>query len=499
MFLPLKIAKTSLLSLFGNATKVLVSFLVGLLASRWLGSTDYGLFNLALGYTVFFNYLLTFGLDITAPYFTVQKHLPIGKTKEQFFSTVMAFSGIGCLVIGGIALILLFSTRKHFEPRFFWVLVPILVSTFFWAFGSICSGLLRGYEIFYPAIFREQFILPILQLAALLVAVNFFGSLSVVWYSALFSIANILATAYVLVTAYRKHLFKVSAAVFETSSFIKFLRLTRQSLPNSITCTLEPLLTWTGILVVGALTNPSDVGVYTVCQKATLLMSFFGLAISPVFTTYIADHFAKGHPAEMLRIINSFLRLCTKWSAITLFLLVSASDYFLKLFGKEYAESSSVLLLLLIGGGADSVCTIFRQALIVSGKGKINVFIMAFGSVLNLGASVLLTRFFGLNGAALAFSLSLVFIASARAYFVLTSFTQRRISFFSVLKSLFILLFFVGLASALRLSGLAGYHRLILAISFGSISFLVLFSTEIKGLFRERAKENALVAGLVET
>lgn len=162
-------------------------------------------------------------------------------------------------------------------------------------------------------------------------------------------------------------------------------------------------------ILIGYFMNPTEVGIYAVSLLFVQTLSLIPNAVQSVTTPITATLYGKGDIEGVSRVFYSTLRKSLLISIGLSVLLAICSPFFIALlFSSEFSLAYVPLLILLpgyaIGASFGAVSSTFGSI----GKVKIPYRISAVGGVMNAGLNLLLIPIFGINGAALATSVSML-------------------------------------------------------------------------------------------
>jgi O-antigen/teichoic acid export membrane protein len=182
----------------------------------------------------------------------------------------------------------------------------------------------------------------------------------------------------------------------------------RVALPLLLVGGFQLALTQTDILIVGALGGRTDAALYTAASKTALLVGYLVLALGFVAGPLVPPLVAAGKRNELQQLVS----VATKW-VFRLSLLIGGglallSPYVLRLFGADFA-SARVPMIILIGGqvvNASFACV--GCLLTFSGHQRDAARAYGFVAVLNLALCFVGAALFGMNGAAVATTLSII-------------------------------------------------------------------------------------------
>lgn len=192
------------------------------------------------------------------------------------------------------------------------------------------------------------------------------------------------------------------------------------SLPMLVTEVSELLLASVDFLFVAAWVGTSEAGLYFAAQRSIALVAFVNFAVGAAAASSVA-----GALSNRARLAQEFRRAATLafWPSVAGALaLVAAGPLLLALFGPQYNDGTSILAILAVGFVARSFVGPAEVLLNVIGAARACAAILVAHLVLALVLNVLLVPAFGIVGAALAASLTMVSLSigfAAYAWFSL--------------------------------------------------------------------------------
>ena len=163
------------------------------------------------------------------------------------------------------------------------------------------------------------------------------------------------------------------------------------------------------IIMLGWLRQPAEVGVYRVVGVCAGLVAFaFGATCGILFPTLARLH-AEAKLPQLQRLLTRVSRAVLLFSLPAFLALACFGGTILALvFGQEYAVGSTALAILAVGQFSLSAMGFAGQVLTASGYAREVATRVAVLATLNAALNALLIPAWGINGAALATSLSLV-------------------------------------------------------------------------------------------
>jgi len=228
-----------------------------------------------------------------------------------------------------------------------------------------------------------------------------------------FAIGNTVALVVALVFAYRHYGELLRDRSIRAASDLKsFLAY---SVPQGLTMIVFRLNLWMDILMLGWLATLEDVGIYRVAVALAIMGTIPVVAITTMFSPYIAEMVEK----RDLTGLERMLKLGTRW------LIIVASPLYLVLFlipdvvlgvlEPVYLQSQGPLAVLLIGQAIFVACAPAARILPMSGHSVLNLIIGTVAAGLNIVLNYVLIPKYGTVGAAVASAITLSLWSAGRA------------------------------------------------------------------------------------
>lgn len=423
------IASYSAINMIGQGLRVGLSFLAILLVSRWLGAKGFGEINLILGYTSYLAYFLTFGFDNSLPFYSssMSKH----QTDTTFESVLIA--GVLNTVIGGAVVL---AVANYFLPSLLKInglehfLLPAKIlcfQTFIIALGSVLAGYLRGVKIFWPVIAKDQFLFGIIHFLGVIVFIKIMK-----WDVLGYAISYTLATCIGFIVVFIVVIKKIKTGISIQLSFQNWKSWSSFSFPLGIMNTVEPLINWSSILIVGYFLTATEVGQLSISLRLAFFIQFIFVSLQPIFSPYIADLIKDGNKLESEVLLGTVCYWSAKWALLFSFLLIHGAPFILSVFGDSYSSANICLYILVPGFVFEGLFGPIKQTLIMAGHSRVNLLNLLISLFLNIVLSFLFIPKFGLAGSALSFTLTYIFLNMVRIwqvyfYFKIMPFNRRQI------------------------------------------------------------------------
>lgn len=182
----------------------------------------------------------------------------------------------------------------------------------------------------------------------------------------------------------------------------------RSALPLAALAGLQALGARLDLLLLGLLRPPGEVGIYAVALRCAELLGFCLSAVNAVMAPTIARLYAEKRLPRLQQVVTKTSRLLCAICLPLGILLVLLSEPLLGLFGPEFRQGRVVLALLVAGQVVNTVLGSVGLLLTMTGHERDAVKGMALSVLLNVLLCPLLILILGLQGAALANTLSLI-------------------------------------------------------------------------------------------
>ena len=187
-------------------------------------------------------------------------------------------------------------------------------------------------------------------------------------------------------------------------------RLLRTSMPVLLVTSMNLVMGWTDILVLGIWADAKQVGIYGISTRIALLTAFVLGAINVVVAPQFAALHAEGNVAALRRLAQQSAFWTSVAAAPALLVLVLVPDLILQLFGPQFKEGAWALRILALGQFVNLATGPVGTLLLMTGHEKLMRNNVAASAALNLLGNLVLVPSYGAVGAATSTALSLAFM-----------------------------------------------------------------------------------------
>jgi O-antigen/teichoic acid export membrane protein len=408
------LARGGSLTLFGAGASGLLGLVLVLVVGRGLHAQGTGLLFEAIALFSIFNNPI--GADTGAVRFV---SISRARDRAAEVAGMMVVAVVPTLVIGVViaALVYVFAaplahvffqgTRSAESVTYIRALVPFLPL----ALGmTVALAGTRALGSMVPFVSIQNVAVPAVRpVAVLAVILAGMGALAVALSWAIPLAGGFVAAVVVLVLLVRR----TEARELCLSAPARCLRtLAREfwafSAPQGVASFFQVTLLWLDILLVGAYATTRDAGVYSVSSRYVLAGAYalqaVGLAIGPQVSRLLARH--QNDKVQDVFQAATWWLIAASWPVYLV--MAVFSPLLLRPFGHDFHSGAtsltilSLAMLVLIATGAN------RVVLLMSGASSWNLAIAGLQLALDLGLNIVLIPRFGINGAAVAWAVSIV-------------------------------------------------------------------------------------------
>lgn len=186
-----------------------------------------------------------------------------------------------------------------------------------------------------------------------------------------------------------------------------FKRFWTFALPRSFAGIFALTITWVDSLLLGAIEGAAAVGVYSAAIRWLLAGNIAGNAVTLAFGPQIARVMAKRpEDAKPLFQEASALMILLAWPAYLTAMVFA--PFLLEAFGAGFGPGSAVIVLTGVGFLFAAATGPIDTLLLMAGRSSLSLINTAVALVANIGANLLLIPRYGIKGAALAWTISLM-------------------------------------------------------------------------------------------
>lgn len=395
----LKAAKGGGLKFVGSVLGVSLRFAVGVVITRFLGASDFGLVRTCLALTETLSRMSVLGLHSSSLRF-----IPLATRSEDYArltEILRITAGLPTLVGAacGVALYFLAEPialdlfeKPQLAPalRLTALAIPLLATLYSGeaiarAFQRIAYSV-YGMDIAYPV---SRFLLTG---AVLLAGFGIAGVIAA--YIASLAVASLLMLVLILRILPKRQSFR--AAEYPWSE------IWRQSLPIHLTRVLMVLNGRLELFVLGYFSTMASVGIFAVAVQLSALGNMFIEAVVLATQPLISRAYSEGGVERIRPLFQTVTRWCVMATLPVVASVTIFAEPLLAAFGPEFVSGRRELIILCLGSLIIASSGISAAILAMSGHAKLNAISSAIGLVCTIALNFFLIPRWGILGAALA-------------------------------------------------------------------------------------------------
>jgi O-antigen/teichoic acid export membrane protein len=205
------------------------------------------------------------------------------------------------------------------------------------------------------------------------------------------------------------------------------LELLKTASPLLFSGLLLYLLNWTNTIMLGIMTDETQVGIYNVAYKVGSVGFLVIVSVSTIITPKMAELYGKGDLLELKKLTHNATRLIAILSIPIVLILIIFSKYILSFFGEEVVAGNTTMIIVSLGVLFSAMAGNVDQILNMTNNQKIlrNITIICF--FMNIMISYFLIPLYGINGAALSSLITNVLINFLCVYYI-----KKRLGFYTL-------------------------------------------------------------------
>ena len=184
--------------------------------------------------------------------------------------------------------------------------------------------------------------------------------------------------------------------------------IVKYSFPVLISNSMLLLIQWIDIIILGYFETSNTVGIYSVVMKISLFSSVILFSINSIVASEFSRLYSLDKMVDLRILIKKSSKIIFFITIPVLILIVYFSKSILGYFGYEFIMANKTLYILVAGQFINVLCGSVGYILMMTEKQNIFKNIMIFATCVNIILNIVLIPKYGINGAAIASSISLI-------------------------------------------------------------------------------------------
>ena len=186
-------------------------------------------------------------------------------------------------------------------------------------------------------------------------------------------------------------------------------QLIRTAFPMMLSTSILLIMSWADSVIIGIFKAESEIGIYNVAIKLAMISGLVLGAINSIVAPKLSEAYNNGRKKEFALIVKQSTRVIFFSSLPILIFLIVFPEFLLSFFGSEFLIGKTTLYVLLIGQIINAFSGSVGVIMQMTGREKLFQNILIVALIINIGMNFLLIPTYGIIGAAIASSASIVF------------------------------------------------------------------------------------------
>ncbi len=189
---------------------------------------------------------------------------------------------------------------------------------------------------------------------------------------------------------------------------VSYKGLLSNAIPLMLVSTIFYLMTWTDKIMLGSMTSQDQLGIYEIATRLANLNTFIIFAINTIAAPKISELYGKNAKAELKLFTHQTTSIIILLTIPIIFVILVFPAFLLNIFGSEFIDGKFSLLVLAVGHFINSLVGPVLLMLNMTGHQKTSQFILLGVAILNFFLNFILIPQMGIDGAAIATSISTI-------------------------------------------------------------------------------------------
>ncbi|MBX0296634.1 polysaccharide biosynthesis C-terminal domain-containing protein [Haloarcula nitratireducens] len=202
-------------------------------------------------------------------------------------------------------------------------------------------------------------------------------------------------------------LLREDALRFDVQPVFEYREILAFALPLTFAASIQYLVSWTDILVLGVFVPATPIGRYQAAYQTSVLLLIVLQSANSVFPPLASELHDSGKRAELNRVYTAVTRWVTYLTVLGFaFVAIYAADI-LSIFGTDARSAQTALIILAAGQMISAIVGPTGYLLIMTDYERLTLVNNGLAALLNLVLNVVLIQTYGILGAAIATGISL--------------------------------------------------------------------------------------------
>lgn len=376
-------------------------FVIALLLARTLGVMDYGLYVLSIGVAGIFTGIGLLGMDdAMVRYVAIMSGRRDRAGLWGTLQIALGVSAFAALIVGGVLFLGARPIAEGLfnEPRLTPLLHILAVVVPFLMVSNLLAGTARGFTRMDYAAFAENVVQSLVRMA-LLAILAFAGNLDVYAAAVIFGISDVAATLTLIVLLNRTFPLK---SPFHQDARRDVREVFEFALPLWLSGLLRQFRRNIEVVLLGALSAASGVGIYAIVNKVNLVGHVFLLSILVAVKPLLAQLHDRRDREGLSHVYTTATRWTLTLNMPFFLIMVLYPEAILSVFGGAFIAGATALIVLAFAELANAGTGICGPMIDMTGHTKVKLANSVLWTAFLIGGSAVLIPRWGVLGAATA-------------------------------------------------------------------------------------------------
>lgn len=185
--------------------------------------------------------------------------------------------------------------------------------------------------------------------------------------------------------------------------------LLKTAFPMMLSTSVLLIMSWADSIIIGIFKTETEVGIYNVSIKLAMISGIALGAVNSIAAPKLSQAYNNGKTEEFKSIVKQSTNIIFFSSFPILLFLIVFPEFLLSFFGAEFIVGKMTIYILLIGQITNAFSGSVGVIMQMTGKEKLFQNLLILALFLNIGLNLLLIPNYGIEGAAIASSASIIF------------------------------------------------------------------------------------------
>lgn len=201
-----------------------------------------------------------------------------------------------------------------------------------------------------------------------------------------------------------------NALRFDVKPIFEYRKIFAYSMPLTLVASIQYLVSWTDILVLGTFVSSEFVGWYQAAYQTSILLIVVLHSMNSIFQSIVAGLHESGQHERLNRVYTAVTKWVAYLTVLGLGFVLVYNQQLLSIFGTTVQSAQISLVILAIGQTVAAALGPTGSLLMMTGYERLQVVNTTITAVLNLVLNVVLIQSFGIVGAAIATGVSFIIL-----------------------------------------------------------------------------------------